>query len=154
MMGACWGRRRAFRRPSYTFQNVGRTPAQHRTRAAQKALPLFALKPTIPQSITLRRISMSIKILGRFAGCVSVLLLGILAIASPPPVHYHLLKKVPLGAAAGGGREYFDYLTVDSHGRRVYASHGTEGEEAEADSGALVGTMSGVKQMYGIALVE
>src|SRR5467141_3142760 len=97
---------------------------------------------------------MSIKTLGRFACCLSVLLLGILVIASPPAVHYHLLKKVPLGAAAGGGREYFDYLTVDSLGRRVYASHGTEVKVADADSGAVVGTISGLKQCHGIALVE
>src|SRR6267378_600014 len=97
---------------------------------------------------------MSIKVLGRIAGCASVLLLGIMALASPPAVHYHLLKKVPLGAAAAGGREYFDYLTVDSHARRVYASHGTEVKVADADSGAVVGTMPGLKQCHGIALVE
>ena len=97
---------------------------------------------------------MSIKVLGRSAGCVSVLLLGIMALASPPAVHYHLLKKAPLGAAAAGGREYFDYLTVDAHARRVYASHGTEVKVADADSGAVVGTISGLKQCHGIALVE
>src|SRR5258708_2343367 len=97
---------------------------------------------------------MSMKVLGRFACCLCVVLLGILAVASPPAVHYHLLKKVPLGAAAGGGREYFDYVTVDSHARRVYASHGTEVKVADADSGAVVGTISGLKQCHGIALVE
>src|SRR5260370_3439097 len=97
---------------------------------------------------------MSIKVLGRFACCLFVVLLGILAVASPPAVQYHLLKKVPLGAAAGGGREYFDYLTVDSHARRVYASHGTEVKVADADSGTVVGTISGLKQCHGIALVE
>jgi YVTN family beta-propeller protein len=89
----------------------------------------------------------------RLAGCLPILLLGILAVASPPTVHYHLLKKVPLGAAAGGGREYFDYLTVDSQARRVYASHGTEVKVVDADSGAVVGTVSGLKQCHGIALV-
>src|SRR5258707_3579194 len=97
---------------------------------------------------------MSIKVLGRFACCLCVVLLGILAVASPPAVHYHLLKKVPLGAAAGGGREYSDYVTVDSHARRVYASHGTEVKVADADSGAVVGTICGLKQCHGIALVE
>jgi DNA-binding beta-propeller fold protein YncE len=117
-------------------------------------MPRFAVMPKIPQSIMSRRISMSIKVLGRFACCVSVLLLGILAVASPPAVHYHLLKKVPLGAAAGGGREYFDYVTVDSKARRVYASHGTEVKVADADTGAVVGTIPGLKQCHGIALVE
>src|SRR5260370_6697593 len=97
---------------------------------------------------------MSIKVLGRFACCLFVVLRGILAVASPPAGQYHLLKKVPLGAAAGGGREYFDYLTDDSHARRVYASHGTEVKEADADSGTVVGTIAGLKQCHGIALVE
>src|SRR6267142_686963 len=97
---------------------------------------------------------MKVSGLVRLAGCLSVLLLGILALAGPPAGHYHLLKKVPLGAAPAGGREYFDYVTVDSHARRVYASHGTEVKVADADSGAVVGTIPGLKQCHGIALVE
>jgi DNA-binding beta-propeller fold protein YncE len=97
---------------------------------------------------------MKIARLGRLAACLSVLLLGIFALAAPPAAHYHLLKKVPLGAAGGGGREYFDYLTVDSHARRVYASHGSEVKVVDADSGAVVGTIAGLKQCHGIALVE
>ena len=97
---------------------------------------------------------MSIKVLVRFGCCLFFVLLGTLGVASPPAVHYHLLKKVPLGVAPSGGREYFDYLTVDSHARRVYASHGTEVKVADADSGAVVGTISGLKQCHGIALVE
>src|SRR5260370_1828450 len=122
--------------------------------AGRKGMPRFALAASIPQTIAYRRISMSSQVLGRFACCLCVVLLGILVVASPPAVQYHLLKKVPLGAAAGGGREYFDYLTVDSHARRVYASHGTEVKVADADSGAVVGTISGLKQCHGIALVE
>ena len=90
----------------------------------------------------------------RFLGCLSFFLIGIFALATPPAVHYHLLKKAPLGAAAGGGREYFDYVTVDSKARRVYASHGTEVKVADADSGAVIGTISGLKQCHGIAVVE
>ena len=97
---------------------------------------------------------MKIASLGRLAACLSILLLGIFALAAAPTAHYHLLKKVPLGAAAGGGREYFDYITVDSHARRVYASHGSEVKVVDADSGAVVGTISGLKQCHGIALVE
>lgn len=96
---------------------------------------------------------MSIQASSRSACGLFVVLLGVLAAASPVAVHYHLLKKAPLGAA-GGGREYFDYLTVDSGTRRVYASHGTEVKVADADSAAVVGTISGLKQCHGIALVE
>jgi YVTN family beta-propeller protein len=96
---------------------------------------------------------MKIASLSRFVGCLTFLLVGIFALASPPAVHYQLLKKVALGAAPGGG-EYFDYVTADSHARRVYASHGTEVKVADADSGAVVGTISGLKRCHGVALVE
>ena len=65
---------------------------------------------------------------------------------------YHLLKKITLGAAEGGG-EYFDYITFDAAARRVYLSHGTEVQVLEADTGVLVGTISGLKRDHGIALV-
>ncbi len=56
---------------------------------------------------------MSIQASSRSACGLFVVLLGVLAAASPVAVHYHLLKKAPLGAA-GGGREYFDYLNIAS----------------------------------------
>lgn len=89
----------------------------------------------------------------RFAVWPSFLLLGILALASPPTGGYHLLKKIPLGAAPGGG-EYFDYITVDAAARRVYLSHGTEVKVVDADSAAVVGAISGLKRCHGIALVN
>src|SRR5258708_21159617 len=91
---------------------------------------------------------------GRLAGCVAFVLVGMLAVASQPAGQYHLLKKARVGGAAGSGREYFDYLTGDSKARRVYASHGTEVKVADADSGAVIGTIPGLKQCHGIALVE
>src|SRR6267143_209631 len=48
----------------------------------------------------------------RLAVGVSFLLFGAYTLASPPAVNYHLLKKVQLAAAPGGGA-YFDYITVD-----------------------------------------
>jgi DNA-binding beta-propeller fold protein YncE len=90
--------------------------------------------------------------LSRFAVCL-FFLFGTLALASPPTGTYHLLKKVPLTAAPGGG-EYFDYITVDAPGRRVYFSHGTEVKVVDADSGAVIGTISGLKRSHGIALVN
>jgi DNA-binding beta-propeller fold protein YncE len=67
---------------------------------------------------------------------------------------YHQLKKLPLGAAAGSTREYFDYITVDSSARRVYLSHGTEIKVLDADSGALVGNITGLSQDHGVAVAE
>jgi DNA-binding beta-propeller fold protein YncE len=65
---------------------------------------------------------------------------------------YHLLKRIPLGAAPGGG-EYFDYITVDSDARRVYLSHGTEVKVLDADNFSEVGTITGFKRNHGVALV-
>ena len=64
---------------------------------------------------------------------------------------YRLLKKIPLAAAEGGG-EYFDYITVDSAARRVYLSHGTEIEVLDADTGVVAGKITGMKRDHGVAL--
>jgi DNA-binding beta-propeller fold protein YncE len=80
------------------------------------------------------------------AGAVSALM----AVAATSG--YHLLKKYPLGAAEGSTREYFDYVTVDSAARRVYLSHGTEIKVMDADSGAVVGTIGGLKVDHGVAV--
>jgi hypothetical protein len=62
----------------------------------------------------------------RFSYCwtVCLLLLGAYVLAAAPS-GYHLLKKIPFGAAPGS-IEYFDYITFDAATRRVYLSHGTE----------------------------
>lgn len=81
-----------------------------------------------------------------------LLLLGAWVFAAPASGGYHLLKKIPLGTAAGGG-EYFDYITFDAAGRRVYVSHGTEVKVLNADNGEVVGTIGGLERCHGIALV-
>jgi DNA-binding beta-propeller fold protein YncE len=79
-------------------------------------------------------------------------LLGAIALASPASPGYHLIKKVPLSAAPGGG-EYFDYVTVDSASRRVYLSHGAEVKVIDADNFSVVGTISGLKRCHGIVVL-
>lgn len=86
-----------------------------------------------------------------YAVGASLLAFALAAMASPQAVSYHLLKKVALGAAPGGG-EYFDYVTADPGARRVYVSHGTEVKVVDADSGAVVGTITGLKRCHGVAL--
>jgi hypothetical protein len=83
---------------------------------------------------------------------VSCALLGAIALANPPGSGYHLIKKVPLGAAPGGG-EYFDYVTVDSTSRRVYLSHGTEVKVLDADNYSVVGTVTGLKKCHGVVVL-
>jgi DNA-binding beta-propeller fold protein YncE len=76
-----------------------------------------------------------------------------LAAFGAPADNYHLLHKYVFGAAPGG-QEYFDYITLDSAARRVYLSHGTEVLVVNADTGALVGKVSGLKRCHGVALVR
>jgi len=79
-------------------------------------------------------------------------LLAIVAVASPPGPGYHLLRKIPLSAAPGGGED-FDYITVDSTARRVYLSHGTEVKVLDADNFSVVGTISGLKGCHGVLVL-
>ena len=77
---------------------------------------------------------------------------GGIALARPAGPGYHLIKKVPLGAAPGGG-EYFDYVTVDSAARRVYISHGAEVKVLDADKFSVVGTITGLKRCHGVLVM-
>ncbi|HXM97662.1 MAG TPA: YncE family protein [Candidatus Dormibacteraeota bacterium] len=79
-------------------------------------------------------------------------LLGAAAPAIMAGPGYHLVKKVSLGAAPGGG-EYFDYITVDSGARRVYLSHGAEVKVLDADNFSVVGTISGLKRCHGLVVL-
>jgi YVTN family beta-propeller protein len=81
------------------------------------------------------------------------LLLGAAVLAFQAGGGYHLLKKISLGAAEGGG-EYFDYITFDAAARRVYLSRGTEVDVLDADSGSLAGKIGGLKRNHGVALVS
>jgi YVTN family beta-propeller protein len=90
--------------------------------------------------------------LARIALVVSILLLGAYAFAGPQKGGYHLLKKVPFGAAPGN-TEYFDYINFDPVARRAYLSHGTEFIVYDADKGTTVGTIPGFKRNHGVALV-
>jgi DNA-binding beta-propeller fold protein YncE len=88
----------------------------------------------------------------RFSIGLLLLVLASLPLLKAAQGGYHLLKKYPFGAAEGSTREYFDYVTVDSAARRVYLSHGTEIKVLDADSGALVGTITGLKQDHGVTV--
>ena len=68
----------------------------------------------------------------RLAVFVSLALLGTVGLASPASSGYHLLKSIPIGAAPGEA-EYFDYVTVDPAGRRIYIAHGAEVKVLDAD---------------------
>jgi hypothetical protein len=82
--------------------------------------------------------------------CSLLVMLSIATVLMAATSSYHQLKKYTL--AEGATREYFDYITVDSLARRVYLSHGTEIKVLDADSGALIGNITGLKQDHGVAL--
>ena len=90
---------------------------------------------------------------GRFTSGVLVIVLSAFWLMAAAP-GYHLLKKYSFGAAEGATREYFDYITVDSAARRVYLSHGTEIKVIDADSGALITNITGLKQDHGVAVAS
>ncbi len=92
---------------------------------------------------------------GRLALGLSILLLAAYALTVSAAGGYHLIKKVPLAAAPGGG-EYFDYIFVDPEARRVYVSHGTEVVVLNADDYSLAGTISDsrFKRVHGAAVVK
>ena len=79
-------------------------------------------------------------------------ILGALSLSAAAAIGYHLVKKYTFGPAEGATREYFDYITVDSAARRVYLSHGTEIKVLDADTGALLGNITGLKQDHGVAV--
>lgn len=92
--------------------------------------------------------------LGRLASGALLILLGTCSLLMAATNSYHLLKKYSFGAAEGSTREYFDYITVDSAARRVYLSHGTEIKVIDADSGALITNITGLKQDHGVAVAS
>src|SRR3984893_8567099 len=95
---------------------------------------------------------MKISKFGRFALGVCILVLAAYTL-TVSAAGYHLLKKVPLAAAPGGG-QYFDYILVDADGRRVYVSHGTEVVVLNADDFSLLATIQDprFKRVHGVAL--
>lgn len=76
------------------------------------------------------------------AGLLSALLLAATAAAE-----YKLEKTIPVPRDGG-----WDYLTVDSVGRRVYVSHGTRVEVLDADTGEIKGQIEDTPGVHGIAV--
>jgi len=79
--------------------------------------------------------------------------LSVVSLRGSSAPDYHLVHKYEFGAPADG-REYFDYIAVDSEARRVFLSHGSEVLVVNADTGALEGKISGLQLSHGVALVH
>jgi len=81
-----------------------------------------------------------------------VLVLATCALTVSAQSGYHLIKKVPL-AAAPGGREYSDYITIDAATHRVYLSHGAEVQVLDSNNWSVVGTINGLQLCHGVVLM-
>src|SRR5436190_11758561 len=78
---------------------------------------------------------------------VSVCGSGLLA-AQSGSGNYRLTKTISVPSDEG-----WDYLTVDSVGRRVYISHGSHVVVLDADTNAIVGDIPDTQGVHGIVIV-
>ncbi len=62
---------------------------------------------------------------------------------------YKILNKIKIG---GEGR--WDYVAMDSGNRRLYVSHASSVEVVDPDAGKIVGTISGLHGVHGIAIAQ
>jgi len=62
-------------------------------------------------------------------------------------VNYQLLKSIPVGGEGG-----WDYLSVDSAGRRLYVSHGAKAVVIDLDQETVVGEITNTPGIHGIAV--
>jgi DNA-binding beta-propeller fold protein YncE len=86
-------------------------------------------------------------LLTRLRRAVAVAMFATTLLVASPKGGYHLLKKIPV---PGDGSK--DYLTVDEGARRLYVSHGTQVNVIDLDSEQVVGKVSDLKGVHGIAV--
>ena len=75
-------------------------------------------------------------------------LIGLAGLTLLAAGNYTLLKKVPVPGNGG-----WDYLTLDTAARRLYVSHGTEVHVLDPDAGTVVGKITGLSGVHGVAVV-
>src|SRR5713101_1213227 len=60
---------------------------------------------------------------------------------------YHLIRTIPLGSEGG-----WDYITVEPDAKRIYAPRTEAIQVVDEVSGKLIGEISGMKGLHGIAV--
>ena len=78
-----------------------------------------------------------------------VLILALAAAAAFAAEGYRVITKIKIG---GEGR--WDYVAMDPANRRLYVSHGSSVEVVDPDAGKVVGTISGLHGVHGIAIAN
>lgn len=82
------------------------------------------------------------------AAALAATALAATAAHGAPQTAYHIVKSVPLGAP-----DRWDYLHVDTQTHRVYVAHGDRISVVDGQSGAVVGTVTGMPGgTHGIAI--
>jgi DNA-binding beta-propeller fold protein YncE len=76
-----------------------------------------------------------------------LLIIALVAASAFAAEGYKILTKIKIG---GEGR--WDYVAMDSANRRLYVSHNTSVEVVDPDAGKIVGTISGLHGVHGIAI--
>ncbi|PWU00856.1 MAG: YVTN family beta-propeller domain-containing protein [Terriglobia bacterium] len=61
---------------------------------------------------------------------------------------YHVMNKIKIGGTGG-----WDYVSVDSNARRLYATHATSVEVVDLDAGKVVGSIPQLHGVHGVAVV-
>jgi DNA-binding beta-propeller fold protein YncE len=74
-------------------------------------------------------------------------LFGWQAAVNPAEGPYQFSKEIPIGGEGG-----WDYLSLDTAGRRLYVTHGTKVVVIDVDKDAVVGEITGVAGVHGFAL--
>ena len=77
----------------------------------------------------------------------AVLFCSIMAGAAPAPAHYQLKQKYVLG-----GEGFWDYLTFDAAGKRLFISRGTHVMVVDPAKGSVIGDIQDTPGVHGIAL--
>ncbi len=65
------------------------------------------------------------------------------------PQQYKVKSTIQIGGAGG-----WDYFTADSANRRLYVSHGSEVAVVDLDSEKVVGHITGMNRIHGIAIAD
>src|ERR1017187_6343720 len=76
-----------------------------------------------------------------------ILMLALIAATAFAAEGYKVLTKIKIGGTGG-----WDYVAMDSANRRLYASHGTVVEVVDPDAGKVVGQITGLHGVHGIAI--
>src|SRR4030081_1760939 len=74
-------------------------------------------------------------------------LLLALAFAAELQAAYHVVRHIPIGGTGG-----WDYLAIDSAGRRLYVSHSDRVEMIDIDHQKVAGTIPKTEGVHGIAI--